>query len=305
MQLSQLTFLSESNPTTKKRLKERLEFALNKDKLFKAIDSDPALIGAGVVFIDNRGVAVTLREFEPLCFTRPVRVILREPPREMSGLDYVSEVKTKSTESNLVAEAAGMTLSCGAAVLGWVVVWTSGAAIPFSGGGSSIFTVMAYSAATASSVQCMNGMGRTASEVYAPEVNDKLDSEEWYQHATLALDAISLGGATATGLITMRGIKLLNSSGVTLRQTLNGLNRQQRRRLSREIARSNAAGISNGTLKFMERVGKIQKRYSNEAIRTTTIRQMKDALGAGMSVGGSALGGVISKVAIAVSREEK
>ena len=305
MQASQLTFLSQSNPTTKKRLKERLDAALNKKKLFQAIDSDPAIVGAGVVFIDNRGVAVTLREFEPLCFVTPVRVILREPPREMSGLDYVSEVKTKPAESNLVAEAAGMTLSCGAAVLGWLVVWTSGVAIPFSAGGSTVFTVMAYSAATASSIQCMNGIVRTTNEAYAPKENDKLDSEEWYQHATLALDAISLGGAIAAGLMTVRGIKLLRSSGVTYKQALGGMNRQQRRRLSREIARSNAAGISNGTLKAMERAGKITKRYSNEAIRATTIRQIKDSLGATMSFSGSALGGIISTVAVAVSREEK
>ena len=301
----QSTLLSPSNSFTKRNLQDRLAGTLDKQKLFRAIDSDPALIGAGVVFIDHRGVAVTLREFEPLCFVDPVRVVLREPPRDVSGLDYMSDVKTKPNESNLVAEAAGATLSCGAAVLGWVVVWTSGIAIPFSGGASSVFTVMTYSAATASSLQCGNAVMRTRNEIYEPSENDKLDSEEWYRHATLALDVISLGGATAAGLLSIRGIKLLRSSGVTTKQALQGLNRQQRKRLSREIARSNAPGISNGTLKFMERAGRVSKRFSNEAIQATTLRQIKDALGASMSFGGSAVGGGINKMAIAVSREEK
>ena len=91
---------------------------------------------------------------------------------------------------------------------------------------------------------------RTRNEVKAPHLNDELDSEEWYQHATLALDVISIGGASATGLMTIRGIKLLRAEGITTRQALEGLNRQQRRRLSREIARSNAPGVSNKTVNY-------------------------------------------------------
>lgn len=298
------SLLSSHNIFAEQQLRRRLTHTLNQDSLFKAIDSDPALVGAGVVFIDNSGTVVTLREFEPICSIKPIRIVFREPPREIPAREYVSEVKNNQRESRLVSEAAGAVLSCGAAVLGWLVVWTSGAAIPFSGGASTVFTVMAYGAATASTIQCGNSVMRTRNESRAPHRNDELDSEAWYQNATLALDVISLGGATASGLMTIRGIKLLNTAGTSTREALNGLSRQQRRRLSREIARSNAPGISNGTLKMMERAGQIERRYSNLAIRSTTLRQIKDAAGVGMTFGGSALGGALNKLAVVVVADE-
>ncbi|MFC4258105.1 NAD synthetase [Marinobacter lacisalsi] len=299
------TVLPSRETYAQKQLKARLTYTLDQQKLFKAIDGDPALTGAGVVFIDEWGTSVTLRDFERICLFKPTRVILREPPSRLSPAEYVAEVKDNPRESRLVAEAAGAALSCGAAVLGWFVVFTSGAAIPFSGGGSTVFSVMAYGAATASSVQCGNSLMRTRNEVQAPHLNDELDSEEWYQHATLALDVISIGGASAAGLMTIRGIKLLRAEGITTRQALDGLNRQQRRRLSREIARSNAPGVSNKTLKMMERAGKIERRYSNDAIKTTTLRQIKDSIGAGLSFTGSATGGALGKLAVVVVADDE
>lgn len=292
--------LAVHNSVSEQLLRHRLSYTLNQQSLFKAIDDDPSLIGAGVVFIDSKGVSITLREFEPICFTQPVQVVLREPPVDVSSSEYISTVKSNPRENNLVLEASGALLSCGAAVLGWVVVATATSTIPFSGGGSTVFTVMAYSAATASSIQCINGIVRTRNEARIPESNDNLDNQEWYQHANMALDAISLGGATAAGLATVKGIKMLLSSGITPMQALKGLNRQQRKRLSREIARSNYPGISSKTMKVMESAGKLEKRYSNTAIRRTTLRQIKDSIGIGLSVGGSALGGNVRKLAIAV-----
>ncbi len=287
-----------------RQLRTRLNTVLNQEQIFKAIDDDPFLVGAGVVYIDSRGTVLTLREFQPICFTKPVKVILREPPPDIPAAEYVSEVKSNSQESQLAMEAAGAALSCGAMVIGWVVVLTSGAAISFSGGASAVLTVMAYSAAAASTVQCLNGVARTAIEAERPEWNDMLDSLEWYQKAALAVDLVSLGGATASGLMTIKGIKLLRSQGVSIRAALKGLNRQQRKQLSREIARSNVPGISNSTIKYFERAGRIEKRWSNEAIRTTTLNQLKDAIGVGLAFTGSALGGSIRSLAVAVVAEE-
>jgi len=292
------------NSFAQNQLKARLAYTLDQEKLFKAIDSDPALTGAGVVFIDERGTTVTLREFEQICLFNPVRVVLRELPSRISAIDYISEVKNTPRESRFVSEAVGAAVSCGAAVIGWFVVFTSSAAIPFSGGGSAVFSVMAYGAATASSLQCGNSLMRTRNEVTSPHINDELDSEEWYQNATLALDVISLAGASASGLITVRGVKLLRSQGITTRKALEGLSRQERRRLSREIARSNVPGISNQTLKVMERAGKIERRFSNAAIKKTTMRQIKDSIGATLSFTGSATSGALGTLAVAVVSEE-
>lgn len=299
-----VSLLSSHNTFAERQLRHRLGHIVNQNGLFSAIDNDPALIGAGVVFIDKSGTVVTLRQFEPICSIKPIRIVLREPPSEIPAREYVSEVKNNQRETRLVSEAVGAGLSCGSAVLGWFVVWTSGAAIPFSGGASTAFTVMAYSAATASTVQCGNSILRTRNEAQAPQRNDELDSESWYQNATLALDVISLGGATAAGLMTIRGIKLLNIAGTSTREALNGLNRQQRRRLSREIARSNSPRISNSVLKMMERAGQIERRYSNFAIRSTTLRQIKDTVGVSMTFGGSVLSGSLNKIAIVIVADE-
>ncbi len=285
-------------------LRNRLSVTLDEQKLFKVIDADPDLIGAGVIFIDNRGTVIILREFEPICSFKPVNVVLREPPRHYTADAYVAEVRDNNRENRLVYEATGTTLACGAAVLGWLVIVSSGAAVTFTGGASGILTAMAYGAAYASTAQCFNGAWRTYNEQAAPQRNDDLDSEEWYQNTMMALDVISLAGATAAGLITIKGIKLLKANGIPIRQTLEGLSRQERRRLSREIARANAPGISNRTLKVMERAGQIERRYSNAALRRTTLLQIKDALGAGLSFTGSAIGGNIKLLAIAVVKEE-
>ncbi|MFC4260843.1 NAD synthetase [Marinobacter lacisalsi] len=286
------------------RLRTRLNIVLDQEKIFKAIDDDYSLIGAGVVFIDGHGTSVTLREFEPVCFTKPVKVILREPPIEQPPIEYITEVKTNERESKLVLEAAGAILSCGSAVLGWIVVVGSGAAIPFSAGSSTFLTGLSYGAAAASTVQCANSSYRTFNEINDPAANDELDSEAWYRHATLALDAISVGGATAAGLSTIKLVKIKVASGVTPRKALSGLSRQERRRFTQEVERARLPGISNQLIKKRQREGITPKRFPNEAVKATTIKQIKEAVGAGLTFLGSASGGGIRNLAIAVYSED-
>lgn len=288
----------------KETLRARLELVLDQKKLFKALDDDPALIGAGVVFIDAHGVSVTLREFEPICFVKPIRVILREPPMAKPAVEYMADVKTSSRETKLALEAAGAVVSCGAAVLGWVVLVTAGVAIPFTGGGTVFLAALGGAAAVASTAQCGNALYRSHNEIYSPDKNDELDSEEWYQIATLALDGISLGGAAAAGMVTFKGVKLLISQGIKPRKALQGLSRAERKRLTDEVARVQHPGISNKMLKFRKRTGQSPKRYSNQAFRATTIRQIKDSIGVGLTLTGSAMGGGLRQIAVAMYSEE-
>lgn len=286
------------------KLEARLSLVLDQQKLFRAIDADPALVGAGVVFIDANGVSITLREFQPICFVKPVRVILREPPVARPVIEYLADVKTGPRETRLALEAAGAVASCGAAVIGWIVVISAGAAIPFTGGGTAFLAGLGVAAATASTLQCANSAARTYNEANEPSRNDQLDSEEWYQLATLALDLISLGGATAAGISTFKGVKLLVSQGIKPRDALGGLGRAQRKRLTEEVIRIRHPNISSKMLKFRQRSGALPKRFPNEAIRHTTITQVKDAFGASLSFGGSAIGGALRHVALAVVSEE-
>lgn len=58
--------------------RKRIESQINLPRLFAAIDADPGIAGAGVVYIDSEYNVVTLREFKPICSIAPKRIILRE-----------------------------------------------------------------------------------------------------------------------------------------------------------------------------------------------------------------------------------
>ncbi len=58
--------------------RQRIESQINLPRLFAAIDADPGIVGAGVVYIDADFNVITLREFKPICSIKPKRIILRE-----------------------------------------------------------------------------------------------------------------------------------------------------------------------------------------------------------------------------------
>lgn len=83
---------------------ERVESSIDLRRLFAVIDADPAIAGAGVVYLDAQLWLVTLREFQPICSVLPKRVILREMPRSMARLDFVRRLENEPRESQLVCE---------------------------------------------------------------------------------------------------------------------------------------------------------------------------------------------------------
>ena len=58
--------------------RQRIEAMIDLRKLYTAIDADPAISGAGVVYIDANFNVVTLREFTPICSIRPKRMARKE-----------------------------------------------------------------------------------------------------------------------------------------------------------------------------------------------------------------------------------
>ena len=291
------------NSAEQASLRQRLDRLIDKRKLFKAIDSDPALVGAGVVFIDSRYNIVTLREFEPVCNIKPIKVVLREPPHAMSSTQYAQEISTTAEKSKLFAEILGTSLACGAAVLSWVVIVGSAGAIPLTGGASTALTVLSYSAFAASALQCGNGVVRTGLEVVNPTFKERLDSEEWYSVATTSLDLISLAGAGAAGFATIRMVSTLRAQGLTVRKALEGLSRPQRARLTEEIVRINHPTASRKMILFLQRTGAFPKRYSRAQISKATQLQLKDAMGALLGFTGSSTSGTVRNIAVAIYEE--
>ncbi|WP_282167407.1 hypothetical protein [Shewanella japonica] len=297
-------FRSPLHKQKEQNLKTRLEFSLNTTKIFKALDADPNTTGAGVVFIDNEFTAVTLRPFVPICRKYPIRLILREPPKGISATHYASQLKNSHRESQLTNELINTGLSCGAAVLSWVVIFGSTAAIPITGGASSAITYLGYAAATASGLQCLNGVARSAIEIHSPDNLNWLDNQQWYNSANTALDVISLGGAAAAGATTIKMVKTLKlTTSKSLTEILKGLSRADRKRLTMEIQRINQPGISAQVMKTLTNSGQLTKRYSSQALVNAVSLNLKDAIGASLSVTGSSLNGTIKNLAVGIYEE--
>lgn len=281
-------------------LRQRVQATINLFRLFAAIDADPQLTGAGVAYVDSALTAISLREFSPVCRRDPVVVVLREPARPMSLAAHAADLERNPRESRAIAESLGAGLSCGAAALSWLVIIGSAGVAPLSGGMSTGLTVLTYSAAIASTAQCFNSSARTYNGLTKPQRNDAWDSNEWYSVTADALDYISLAGATAAGFATIRMVKTLRAQGISVQETLRGLDRAQRARLTREIIRVRHPLASGRMVKFMQRSGQYPRRYAATEISRATAVQLKNALGAGLSFAGSAIGGNVSSIAVGV-----
>lgn len=284
--------------------RQRIESLINLPRLFAAIDADPAIVGAGVVYIDADFNVVTLREFQPICSIAPKRLILREAQKYIAPTQFAQQVQDNPRESRLVGEAVNTTLSCAGAVIGWIVVLSGSVAVPFSAGASSVVVALGYTAAAASSVQCFASGYRTVNEIRNPARNDQLDSEEWYQYTMIALDAASLVGVGSSALATVKLVRLNKAStGKSVREVLSGLNRQERAKLTKELLSINDPRLTSKMIKLKQLSGELPKRFTPTEVKHATVTQIKDALGAAIGFTGSAVSGNVRTIAIGLYEE--
>src|SRR5471032_3345297 len=284
--------------------RQRIESQINLPRLFAAIDADPGIVGAGVVYIDADFNIVTLREFKPLCSIKPKRVILREAQKYIAPTQFAEHVVSNPRESRLIGEAVNTGISCFGAVISWAAIASGTILVPFSAGASSVIVVVGYAAAGASALQCFNGITRTVLEVARPEGNDWLDSEAWYQNTSTVLDAVSLAGVGASALTT---IKLVNvakaATGKTLREVLRGLNRQERAKLTKELLTINDPRLTSKMLKLKQLSGELPKRFTPTQLKHATVTQIKDSLSAAIGLFGSSLSGNVKTIAVGLYEE--
>ncbi|WP_422121260.1 NAD synthetase [Pseudomonas protegens] len=278
--------------------RQRIESQINLPRLFAAIDTDPSIAGAGVVYIDADFNVVTLREFRPICSIVPKRVILREAKRYIAPQQFVDQVKNNPRESRLATESFNTTLACTAAVIGWLVVFSGSIAVPFTAGASVWMVALGASAAMAGTAQCVIGGARVINEIQDPAANDRMDDAEWYNIVTPILDGISLVGVGGSALTTLRLLKASKAAntGKSWMQLLKGLNRQERAKLTKELLTLRDPSLTSKLLKLQQRAGALPRRYSSTQIRHATLTQMQDALGAVLSTSGSIRSGNLGQV---------
>ncbi|WP_460952172.1 NAD synthetase [Pseudomonas marginalis] len=298
-------FLRSGVPDAHTTTRQRLTRLLDLPKLYRTIDADPAIVGAGVVHIGSDYQVTVLREFVPLCSIKPKRVILREVAGPMMTADeYAQWVANSPRESQLWREAAGMALSCGGAVIGIIVAKAGIASAPLSAGSSLAVTYMAYTAAAASALQCGNGIWRTYKELTDPAKNDYYDSLSWYQAMTVALDGISLVGAGSTTFVTVKSVMTIKkTTGRHLTDILRRMSRQERAKLTNEVLRLQNPHHPREIVRLQQLAGKLPKRFSNVQLRQDILIQIADELGGAFAVTGSVLSGNINHLVIALYEE--
>ena len=298
-------FLQSGVPTAHTTTRQRLTSLLDLPTLYQTIDADPAIVGAGVVHIGSDYQVTVLREFVPLCSVRPKRVILRETVEQaVTTEDYAQQVASSPRESQLWREASGMAISCGGAVISFVVAKAGIAAAPFSGGASLALTYVSYAGLAASGGQCFNGVWRTRNALTNPAKNDYYDTLAWYQAMTVALDGISLVGAGSTTFVTVRTVMTIKkSTGRNLADILRSLSRRERAKLTDEVLRLKNPRHPREILRLKQLAGTLPKRYSNSQLRQDILTQIADQVGAALALTGSSISGNINHIVIAIYEE--
>jgi hypothetical protein len=290
-----------SNHPSQLLARRQIESRINVARLYAAIDADPGIVGAGVVYIDADYNVVTLREFTPICSIQPKRLILREAKRYIAPAQFVQEVQDNPRESRLLKEAIGTTLSCTGAILGWIVVFSGTVAVPFTAGASMVVAGIGVAAASASTAQCFVGGIRTSNEINKPSANDWLDNAEWYQNMSLVLDAVSLLGVGASGLTTLKFLQARKAAtGRSWYESTKGLSRQQRKALTDELLSLKHPQLTSKLLKLQQQAGLLPKRYTSTQLQHATRTQIQDALSGAIGFVGS---GTVQSIAVGLYEE--
>lgn len=298
------SLLKDGFPSAHRTTRQRIESSIDLHRLFFAIDADPELIGAGVVYIDADFNVVTLREFQAVCSVQPKKVVLREAPRAVGPAEFKRMLEHEPRESRLVAEAVNTAVTCAGALLSWVMVTSGVALMPFTAGTSAVISFIGKAAAVAGTVQCIAGVIRTGSEAAFPELNDYLDSEPWYQDATVVLDSVALLGVATSMLVTVKAVNTATRvSGKSVRQVLKGLTRQERAKLNNELLRIRDPRLTPKLLKLEKSASRVAKRISATQMQHATATHIMDVLAASLSFTSSATSGNVRTLAMGIYEE--
>jgi hypothetical protein len=296
--------LKDGFPSAHLTTRQWVESSIDLRKLFAAIDADPAIVGAGVVYLDAQLRVIVLREFQPICSVVPKKVILREAPSYVGRVEFARRLANEPREADVTFEAVNAGLACTSALISWLLIAGGSVLSPFTFGATGVAAAISVVGATASTLQCAMGIRRTRNESVDPALNDELDREEWYQAMTLGLDAASLLGVGNTAMSTIRMVNTLKKvTGRNTHQVLKGLNRQERVRLTKEMLSINHPDMTRRMLKLKQMAGEIPKRFTSADVRNGTMMQMLDALGAVSGIAGSVRSGNIRILAIGLYEE--
>jgi len=266
----------------------RVEQLIDLPRLFAVIDADPALIGAGVVYIDAQYSIISLRRFQAVCSVVPKWLVIQEVRRAVTPQQYADQVLDDRRESRVLTEVANVGLACASAVLGVVLLVVGGGIVTLPVGITKLIVFLGSAGVSAAVIQCSIGGVRVLGEVVDPEAIDALDNRGWYQLVTQLLDAISLLAVVGGSYSMIRYLQVRkNVTGSSWLELLKPLSRQQRKSLHDEVLRIKHPSLTNKQLKLAQRRGVRKKRLTAEEMNRATVTLIGDALANMASVAGS------------------
>ncbi|MGE8391759.1 NAD synthetase [Pseudomonas sp. BIGb0427] len=268
--------------------RQRIESLVNVPRLFAAIDTDPGIVGAGVVYIDADYNVVTLREFRPICSVLPKRVVLQEVKRYLTPEQYVEQVMEAPRDSRLWGEIANLGLACASAIFNLAAIMTGGLFTMFSGPVGLMILYAGVAGTAASGLLCINSVFRTGQELIDPEVLDRLDEKIWYRSITELLDGVSLLGTAGTTATAVKFVQVRKATtGASWFDITRTLSRQQRKALTKELLLIKHPSLTAKQLKLQQQLGAISKRYTPTQIKQGTTALIRESIGGVLGVGGS------------------
>ncbi|MEQ1968331.1 hypothetical protein ABLA30_15220 [Xenorhabdus nematophila] len=208
------------------------------------------------------------------------------------------ELKKTVSEPSLMLEIGSTALSCGGAIAYLATSAGSGIAVPFTGGSSSILSVLAFSGFMASAAQCFNGTYRITDLTFGGDEGAErvawLDSQGWYTTTSTILDITSLASGTAALKESYQTYKIMRAtSHRKASEWLKDMPRHEKKRLTEEIIRHNNPGISNQEIKRLMASGQYPKRYPTEQVRKALKNNLINTLSSGGAFAGSGMTGII------------
>lgn len=287
MRLTRLDELGARPSTYLARM--RIEQLIDLPRLFAVIDADPALIGAGVVYIDAQYNIVNLRRFQAVCSVVPKRVVIQELRRHVTPQQYVEQVQRGSRESRLLEEMANMGVACTGAVLSVALVIGGGGVSAVSAGLATPIMYLGMAGAVVSVVQCGIGIRRARAEYTNPGLVDRWDNDQWVLSVSRLLDAISLLAVLGSSYNMIKYLQHLRSvTGRSWSELLRPLGRQQRKALNNELLRISHPSLTKKQLKLAQQTGQMKKRLTAIEMKRVTSIQIRESLANVLGIAGNA-----------------
>jgi len=270
-------------------------------RLISRITRLPGFNNCRIVYIGNDKTLV-IRDF-PASFTgKDVTVAIRPIT---GGNKQVNEeinpmFSNSQKDERFYNELVDLGFNCGAMFITGFVAFFGVATAPISGGASLLLTATAGAASAATGLQCFNSVYRLINESGVrnnPQMNIWLDSQDWYRQTGLALDGLSLLGAAGEARGLLQTIQISRKAGTSITQILKGLNPKKRLNLTIAILKAQNPTLRMPQIHSLILARQLPKRYSALALDHTLRTQLISAVGASLSVAGSARSGLINKTA--------